>query len=145
MPRLIYIITVALGVTCAGAETLKLDGFAISSDECQIILSLKGEIKSVIMPDGAIKRDSAGNIVSAGDYKIKRNKTGTITSVGGAVIKRDKSGTIIKIDAFAIKRNNSGTIYEVCGSKLKRDDTGSIIHLGESYSTVSAVFKVVDD
>lgn len=145
MSRLIYIITIVLGATCAGAETLKLDGFAINSGECQVILSLEGEIRSITMPDGVIKRNSAGEIISAGDYVIKRDSAGTITSVGGAVIKRDQSGKIVKVDALAIKRNDYGTIYEVCGSKLKRDSAGRIISLGESYSTVMAVFKVVSD
>ena len=103
MTKKIIILALVLGAISAKAETLEIDGFAISfSDGCQIILSLDGDIKRVTMPDGDIKLDSSGKIKSVGGAIIKRDSSEVIIKVGGAKIERDKSGTITGIGSSGI-------------------------------------------
>ena len=77
MTKKIIILLLALGAINAKAETLEVDGFVITtSDGCQIVLSLDGDMKSVTMPSGKIKLDSTGKIASVGGADIKRESSG---------------------------------------------------------------------
>lgn len=144
MTKKIIILLLALGAILAKAESLEIDGFVITtSDGCQIVLSLDGEMTNVTMPSGKIKLDSSEKIESVGGADIKRDSSGKIKSVGSAVIKRDESGKIKSIDNAEIKRDSSGAITEVKSTKIERDSSGKII--GTKGSGVRLAFKVCAD
>ncbi|HEY5652827.1 MAG TPA: hypothetical protein VIR63_00450 [Pontiella sp.] len=144
MTKKIIIFLLALGAISAKAETLEIDGFVITtSDGCQIVLSLDGEMTSVIMPNGKIKRDESGIIESVGGADLKRNDAGKIESVGSAVIERDESGKIVSVDNAPISRDSSEVITEVKSTKIERNDAGEIT--GTDGLGVRALFKVSDD